>query len=341
VVGRELGVRHVLSGRARREGDRVRLSLSLVEASSGQVVWADQRDLPRADLSTWVGDIAGSLARTLMVEYGDAVAADVRTLAPSQVQADDLALQGMGELLRSVARENWERASKSFEAGLALDPDCIRCLGGLTLAQCGLVLWEWTGDRAASLAKAERTLARLKTLAPERQITHLGAWNLAFIGQDWGGAMALADRLAKHYPNDPVSHHYRCSSLLRLGRFDESIAACERAQRISPRDSRVSVWQGLIGFNHFQLGRHAQAEHAARASVMANPRVPFYSLVLAAALAEQGRRDEAAAVLRDAVARHPDFRASRITGIWASRDARFLAGRDRIVARVVELGFPP
>ena len=40
----------------------------------------------------------------------------------------------------------------------------------------------------------------------------------------------------------------------------------QRALRISPRDSRVTAWQGLMGFNQFQLGRYAQAEQALRAS---------------------------------------------------------------------------
>ena len=110
--------------------------------------------------------------------------------------------------------------------------------------------------------------------------------------------------------------------------------------RISPRDSRVSVWQGLIGFNHFQLGRYALAEQASRASVLANPRVPFYSVVLAGAVAEQGRRDEAAEGLRDAAVRHPDYTVSRLTAFWVASDPRFLAGRDRLAAWATELGLP-
>ncbi len=341
VVGRELGVQHVLSGHARREGDQLRLSISLVDAGSGAIVWADQRDIPRAQLGQWVGDTAGGLARALVVEYGDAVGADTRTLASHQVRADDLALQGMGEMLRSVARENWEAASRTFEAGIALDPDCVRCLGGLSLAQGALVHWEWAADRASAIAKSRAALARLKQLAPQRQLTQMAAWNLTLIDHDWASAMAISDRLAEHYPNEPASHHYRCSSLLRLGRFDDSIAACERALSISPRDSRVSVWQGLIGFNQFLLGRYAQAEQATRASVLANPRVPFYSAVLAASLAELGRRDEAAAVLREAAQRHPDYRAARITNYWVGTEPRFVAGRERMVARVVELGLAP
>lgn len=341
IVGRDLGVRHLLAGRLRREGDRVRLTVELTEARSGRIVWADQRDLPRAELGQWVGDVAGGLSRVLAVGYGEALASDQKALAPEEARADDFALQGIGELLRGVSREGWERASRLFEAGLALDPDCVRCLGGLSLAQSNLVLWEWAPDRAAAIARADDALVRARRLAPDRQITELAAASMTNVRRDWAGLLEIGDRLVEHYPNEPAAHHHRCSALLRLGRFEDSIAACERAQRISPRDSRVPVWQGLIGYNQFQLGRYAQAEQAARASVLANPRVPFYWTVLAAALAEQGRRDDALLAMRELRERHADYRVMRIAGYWVGTEPRFLAGRDRIAARAAELGLPP
>jgi hypothetical protein len=74
--------------------------------------------------------------------------------------------------------------------------------------------------------------------------------------------------------------------------------------------------------------------------VLANPRVPFYGVVLAAAVAEQGRRDEAAKLLAETIARHPTYRQASITSFWVSPDARFVAGRERIVAIAGELGLP-
>jgi tetratricopeptide (TPR) repeat protein len=339
-VGAELGVRYVLAGNVRRDGDQVRIGVTLVDTRDGQVVWSELRDVRRAEVPALVGDVAGGIARAMVVALGDAVAADARMLKPHEVRADDLALKGMAELLRNVSRESWEAARQTFESAVALDPGCVRCLGGVSLANSNLVLWEWTADRDAAIARAEQALAQLRQLAPERSITGMAAASLAHIRRDWSGALAIGDWLVEHYPNEPTSHHHRCSALLRLGRFEESIAACERAMRISPRDSRVSVWQGLIGFNQFQLGRYALAEQASRASVLANPRVPFYSVVLAAAVAEQGRRDEAAAGLRDAAGRHPDYTVSRLQAYWVASDARFLAGRDRIVAWARELGLP-
>ncbi|MBI3156452.1 MAG: winged helix-turn-helix domain-containing protein [Burkholderiales bacterium] len=340
-VARELGVRHVLTGRARRDGDRVRLAVSLIDGRGGQVLWSELRDVPRAGLGPLIGDVAGGIARAMLVAYGDAVAADVRALAPDQAEADDLAMQGMAELLRGVSREHFELARQLFERAVQLDPDSRRGLAGVSLANSNLALWEWAADRPAAIARAEHALARLDLLAPELLMARLAHASLANLRGDWAGLLAIGDALVEHFPNEPASHHHRCSALLRLGRFDDAIAACERAMRISPRDSRVATWQGLIGFNQFQLGRHAAAEESLRASVLANPRVPFYAVVLAAALAEQGRRDEALRVIGETAARHPAYRQSSIANYWVASDARFLAGRERIAALAGELGLPP
>lgn len=339
-VARELGVRHVLTGRARREGDQVRLAVSLVDAS-GAVVWSDLRDMPRAELPALVGDVAGGIQRALTVPFGDAVAGDVRRLGPTQVQADDLALQGIAELLRGVSRPHFERSLQLFEQAVALDPVSRRGLGGVALASLNLVHWEWADDPQAATARAEQALARLDVVAPEALITRLAHASLAMLRRDWSGALAIADRLAALHPNEPTSHHYRCSALLRLARFDECIDACRRALRISPRDSRVPTWQGLIGFAEYQAGRYAAAEQPLRDSVTGNPRVPFYAVVLAAAIAEQGRRDEARQLIADTALRHPAYRAGAIGDYWVAPDPRFVAGRDRIVRMAGELGLPP
>jgi TolB-like protein/DNA-binding winged helix-turn-helix (wHTH) protein len=343
VVGRELGVAHVVTGRARRDGDQVRLAVSLIETASGRTVWSELRDVPRADIGALIGDVAGGIARTMVVEWGDAVAAVSarRGLQPQQVQADDLAMQGMAELLRGVSRENWESARRLFEQAVALDPGSRRGLAGVTFSNVNLVLWQWSDEPARDVARARETLAVLDVIAPDLFMTRLAHADMAHTRKDWAGLAAIGEQLVRHYPNEPSAHHTQCSAQLRMARFDEAIAACQRAIRISPRDSRVTVWQGLMGFNLFQLGRYAEAEQSLRASTTGNPRVPFYFVVLAAAIAEQGRRDEAARVMQDAMARHPDYRRSSISGYWVAPAPRFEAGRDRLLARAAELGLPP
>lgn len=342
VVGRELAVAHVVTGRARLDGDQVRLAVSLVETASGRSVWSELRDVPRAGMEALIGDVAGGIARTMVVEWGDAVAANsVRSrLQPQQVPADDLAMQGMAELLRGVSRENWERSRQLFEQAVALDPMSRRGLAGLTMSNVNLVLWQWSDDPPLAIARAAQALAQLDLIAPDLLITRLAHASMAYTRSDWAGLAAIAEQLVRHHPSEPTAYHHRCGALLRLARFEDAIAACQRAIRISPRDSRVPTWQGLLGFNQFQLGRYAEAEQSLRHSTTSNSRVPFYFVMLAAAIAEQGRRDEAARVLLEARAKHPDFRLSKITDYWVATDPRFLAGRDRIVARARDLGLP-
>ena len=126
-----------------------------------------------------------------------------------------------------------------------------------------------------------------------------------------------------------------------MGGFDEAISACDRAIKISPRDSRMPTWQGLAGMNEFMRGRYAAAADRARLTVAGNPRLPFFSLLLAAALAEEGRRDEARQAIEDLKARHPGSSSARLIALWslANTHPEFAAGFERIAARARDLGF--
>jgi predicted Zn-dependent protease len=96
-----------------------------------------------------------------------------------------------------------------------------------------------------------------------------------------------------------------------------------------------------MGFAELQAGRYAAAEQRLRDSVTGNPRTPFYAVALAAAIAEQGRREEARQVIAEVAQRHPSFGTGSIASFWVAVDPRFTAGRDRIIARATELGLPP
>ena len=161
---------------------------------------------------------------------------------------------------------------------------------------------------------------------------------------DWEGQYAVSRALMEQYPNEPTAYHHHCSSLLRLGRHAEGVPSCQRAIRISPRDSRVGIWWGLMAFHQYLLGQHATAVASARESVAAMPKHPFYSLVLAASLVELGRRAEAEEIVRDYMARNPTFETANIsTRMWpagAAGHPGFVSGRDRIAATLRELGMP-
>ena len=192
------------------------------------------------------------------------------------------------------------------------------------------------------MRRSQEALARLEAIDPTAHLTLVSLASYRLSNADWAGQLAVADELIRNFPNDPTSYHHRCSSMLRLGRFDEAIPACDRAIRISPHESRTPIWQGLAGMNEFMRGRYAAAAERARIPTTANPKLHFYPLLLAASLSLAGRRDEARQVIEEFKQRNPGFDSARATASWSATNAdpKFVEGRDRIVAIARELGLP-
>ena len=340
-VARELGVRYVIRGAVRRDGDRIRLNLALVDGESGAQRWSEQIDVDRARLAQSIDDINGGVAKTLTIEVGRSVGTRMTQMRPQQVEADDLAMQGFAVFLRGVSKENFLEAREIFERAVVRDPDSIRGLAGVSLTNSFGAIMHWMPDREASVRRSEETLARLVSLDPSSDLTLMSRASVANMRGDWEGVLLVSELLLALYPSLPTSHHHRCSALLRLGGFEDAIPSCQRAIKISPRDSRVPIWHGLIGMNYFMLGQYALAVDHLRQTVTANPNIAGYWPALAASLALDGRREEAAQVLKEFMARHPGFEASELQRRWgSSKHPRFVEGLDRMIATMREMGMP-
>jgi Flp pilus assembly protein TadD len=202
------------------------------------------------------------------------------------------------------------------------------------------VSFHYTKDEAAAMRRSQEALDRLETVDANAHVTLLARASHRLSSADWAGQLAVAEELVRHFPNDPTSYHHRCSSMLRLGRFAEAIPACDRAIRISPRESRTPIWHGLAGMNEFMRGRYPEAVERARTAVAGAPKAPGYALLLAAALVHDGRPEEGRAVIDDLRIRHPGFDLARAATAWVGTNAHpdFIAGRDRITAAVKDLG---
>jgi TolB-like protein/DNA-binding winged helix-turn-helix (wHTH) protein len=339
-VGRRLGVAHVLSGRVRREGDRVRIAVELVDTQTGQVMWARPFDVDRRELPGSVGDIAGGIAKALNIELGDVVTRNGERLDRLQADADDFAMRGFSVFLKRLGPESFEQARQLFEQALARDPKSMRALAGVSLTNSMNVSFNYTNDQEGSMRRSQEALARLEAIDPQAHLTLVSRASVRLSSNDWLGQLAVAEELVRNFPNDPTSHHHRCSAMLRLGRFDEAIPACERAIRISPNESRTPIWQGLIAMNEFMRGNYGAAAERARITATANANVPFYALLVAVALARDGRHAEAQRLADEFKARHPSFGIASIEAGWRVTNAHpgFAAGRDRIVSTARELG---
>ena len=127
-IGRELNVRYVLEGSVQRSGNRMRVNVQLIDAETGNHLWAERFDKPLADLFDMQDEIVARLAGALNAEL---VAAEARRAeqAPTP-DSMDLYFQGLALLNKGYTPDNVAQARSFFDRALTADPDNVEALVG-------------------------------------------------------------------------------------------------------------------------------------------------------------------------------------------------------------------
>jgi TolB-like protein/Flp pilus assembly protein TadD len=304
-LGRELNVRYVLEGSVQRGGNRLRVNVQLIDAETGNHLWAERFEKPIADLFDMQDEIVSRLGNTLNAQLIEAEARRAeRSLHPDAL---DLCFQGKAHANKGRTSEYLAQARSFFEQALALDPGNIEALVGMAKADTltGVVLG--TDDRVARLAAAEATLTKALSLAPNHASAHhwLGfvqiQTNRAAQGiAECECALALDPNLAAAHATIGLAKHF-------MGRGEETESHVQEALRLSPRDTEAYVWMIFAGFAKLELGTDEEAVARFRRSVEINRNHPRAHFWLAAALMHLGRLDEARSALHAGLALDPTF----------------------------------
>ena len=127
-IGRELNVRYVLEGSVQRGGNRMRVNVQLIDAETGNHLWAERFDKPLADLFDMQDEIVARLAGALNAQL---VAAEARRAeqAPNP-DSMDLYFQGLAWFNKGWTPDNVAQARSFFDRALVADPDNVDALVG-------------------------------------------------------------------------------------------------------------------------------------------------------------------------------------------------------------------
>jgi adenylate cyclase len=207
-IGQALGVRHLLAGSVRRAGQRLRLSLHLIECKTGSEAWAERYDRELTDLFEVQLEIArivtSTIAGRLTALAGDAIASKT----PGNFAAYDHVLRAQ-QYLQRYTRPDYARALEHLESAIRADPTYARPYGLLCMA--GVYDWFWE--------MSEGGLA---------EVVKIGETALALDDQDAKAHMALAVAYLFSWQHDRAVHHI------------------ERAMALNPKDDLVVVEHGRI-----------------------------------------------------------------------------------------------
>ena len=249
-IGRELNVRYVLEGSVQRGGNRMRVNVQLIDAETGNHLWAERFDKPLADLFDMQDEIVARLAGALNTEL---VAAEARRAeqAPNP-DSMDLYFQGLAWFNKGMTPDNVAQARSFFDRALSADPDNVDALIGSARADAVEGVLLFVTDPMAAFAAAEAKLTKALSSVPDHARGHM---TLGFVDiltkratqgiAECEHALALDRNLAKPIPLSDYGKIF-------IGRAEETEAHVVEALRLSPRDTMAYIWMTLRGHREEQ-----------------------------------------------------------------------------------------
>jgi TolB-like protein/class 3 adenylate cyclase len=336
-VGRDLNVRYLLEGSIQRGGSRMRVNVQLIDAITGNHLWADRFDKPMADLFDMQDEIVSQLANQLRPEL---LAAEARRA--EQVEnpdSIDLYFQGV-QWFNKAGPDNIERARGYFERAVALDPTNIDALVGAARAEVLVGAIYTTEHRAERLAAAEALLIKGISIAPRNFWAHM--W-LGFVQIQTNRAARAIGELEQALSlnrNLGAAHAWMGQAKITMGRAEEAEAHVNEAFRLSPVDAVAFMWTHIRGLAKLHLGADEEAAAHFRRSVDASRNYPLSHFYMGAALAHLGRGGEAQTEVKAGLALAPNYSIARFLSMAESDNPTYLNQRERILKGLRLAGVP-
>jgi TolB-like protein/class 3 adenylate cyclase len=199
-IAEELGVRYVLEGSVQRTGDKVRITVQLIDATTGHHVWAENYDREVRDIFDLQDEIAMKIMAELQVELSAALLGKLSSIKTKSIKAYEKYLKGVDHSLRRTVEDVLEARKLAHEA-IALDPEYGAAY--LLLAQTHLddVWFYRSKDRAKSLQTAEQLAHKGIDLSGQDALTHRLLSQVFLLRRQYEKAIMEIERAIELEPN--------------------------------------------------------------------------------------------------------------------------------------------
>jgi TolB-like protein/tetratricopeptide (TPR) repeat protein len=330
-VGRELGVRYALEGSVRRSADRVRITAQLCDTDSGLHVWADRFDGRLTDVFDFQDHVTEAVAGAVEPSLRQAETLRARRKPTESLDAYDLHLRAMAHY-DAVSREENEQASSLLARALAMDPGFVAAKGAFAIVCVQRFYQGWAP--LDSLGEGVRLARQLADGAGDADPSALAraAHALTFLGRDYEAGAAASDRAVRLAPNAAVALYLSGWNRLYVGDWETALTQIARAIRLSPVDPGMFYYTTAMAAAHFVGGQYAETADSARRAIHDRPSYLVPHRLLASALANLGKLDEARAAVPGILAAAPGYTVAAAAAHSAFRGAvreRYLEGLRR------------
>jgi len=329
-IAAELGVRYILEGTVRRQDERLRISVELIDASQNDRIWGEKYDGVVASLFDFQDRIAASIVATLEPRLVEVESNRARQKPTESLDAYDCLLRALS-LFYTFDKAEFAQAGAFLDRAIALDPTYAQAYAYkgwwyvLRMAE-GLL-----PDDQSTPSLAEAASRRAMALDDQDAFVITVAGHVeSVIHKQPELALELFDRALVLNENSAFAWGISAASYAYLGEAELALERLRSAWRLSPFDPLNFVFFTIAGIAEFVAGRYDPAIAWLRKARRANPRFVAALRTLVASLSSAGRLSDAQATGAELLALEPTFSVAALAAWYPFRRAddlqRYLAG---------------
>ena len=298
-IAKKLGVKTVLEGSVRKSGDRMRITVQLINAADGYHLWSERYDREFKDVFDVQDEITLAVVDALKVKLLGREKAALLKKGTENPQAYELYMRGRFLWNRRTVGD-FEKAIEQFQMAIDIDPTYALAYSGI--ADCLLFLGYYEAcSPAEAAAKAKEAVTKALAMDASLAEAHASmAVYKIYFEFDWNGGEDGLRKAIELNPKLPTARYWYCSVLDAFGRFDESIEQGRIAHEIDPLDL-ISPCNIVRALTH--AGRYTEAIDLALKTLEIAPEFYVTHWALGVVYLKTGKFEEAVERFRFAAAK--------------------------------------
>jgi TolB-like protein len=312
-VGNDLGVAYVVEGSVRPVGERVRITVQLIQADSGDHLWAQNYDRAATDLFEVQDDVIASIISALGAVVTKAESARAVSIQPSSLSAWEAVQRA--SFYRGAAGNSEEETNKSIEElrkATADEPEYAYAHSMLAWILQYRAINGLTDDARADTAEATTHLEKGLSLAPDDPFNlNICSGAVGYLGQ-FEKSVELCERALSIDPHFADIYFNLGLAYIHLEQFDKAEAALDRVEQMAPGGPMSRYYDWYRAMLRIRQGRYEDVVQLARSTIDQAPRYTSPYITLAVALLELGRPEEAREAIERALTVNPRLTFERL-----------------------------
>ena len=297
-VSKELGVRYVLEGSVRKSGERVRISAQLIDASTGNHIWADRYDRELDDILSVQDDITESIVTAVAPEFLSAEMQRAQRKEGRNLDSWDYTMRARWHIARFTKEDN-KKAQDLLRKAIATDDRNAGAFSDFAFTHLIDTRFGWGESRAQSFAEAEQAARQAVEIDVRDAEAYATLGYVDVYSNRHDDAIRALERAVDLNPNLSNAYGNLGLALEFSGRSEEAVEQFEKAMRLSPRDPYMVIWLSGMGIAAFVAERYDDMIEWGKKTVREKPEYPAGHRLLASAYGNFGQLGEAREALEE------------------------------------------